>query len=238
VKIKQQFLKLLGSPRRKYVRFVRRRMLASDSIEHRFTWIHKSNLWGDRESASGPGSTLRYTENLRRRLPALFAEYEVRKVLDAPCGDFNWMKEVVRETGIRYVGADIVPQLVADNNARYKSERIGFIHADITRGALPAADLMICRDCLFHLSNADVARFVDNFCRSDIPYLLTTTHINHSGFDNRDIRTSEFRLLDLRKPPFSFPEPLCAIDDWIEDHPPRQMCLWSRDQLLGARARP
>src|SRR5260370_61794 len=125
-KFKQRLLKLLGSPKRKYLRLVRRRILASDSIEHRFTWVYKRNHWGDRESVSGPGSTLRYTENLRKQLPLLFAEYKVRKVLDAPCGDFNWMQEDVKEIDIDYVGADIVPQLVENNNALYKSERVGF----------------------------------------------------------------------------------------------------------------
>lgn len=231
---KKRLLKLLGSPKRKYSRFVRRRMLASNSIEHRFTWIYKRNHWGNCESVSGPGSTLRYTENLRKHLPLLFSEYKVRKVLDAPCGDFNWMKEVVKEIDIHYVGADIVPQLVESNNALYKSEHVGFIHADITNGALPAVDLMICRDCLFHFSYADIAKFINNFCQSDIPYLLTTTHINKSDFENKDIKTSEFRLIDLHKPPFFFPEPLFSIDDWVEPHPARQMRLWSKGQVLGA----
>ena len=233
-KFKQRILKLLASPKRKYSRYVRRQMLASESIERRFTWIYRSNVWGDRESVSGPGSTLRYTENLRKQLPLLFAEYKIRRVLDAPCGDFNWMKEVVKENDIDYVGADIVPQLVESNNVLYKSENVGFIHADITNGTLPAVDLMICRDCLFHFSYADIAKFIKNFCRSDIPYLLTTTHINKSGFENKDIKTSEFRLIDLRKPPFFFPEPLFTIDDWVESHPARQMGLWSKDQVLDA----
>ena len=64
------------------------------SNEDRFTWIYKNNYWQSNESASGTGSSLKNTENLRKELPALISKFSVQKIFDAPCGDFNWMGKV------------------------------------------------------------------------------------------------------------------------------------------------
>lgn len=234
-KSRNWLIKLLGSPKRKYLRFARKNILNAGTIEQRFTWVYNTKHWGNEESISGPGSTLKYTENLRKNLPSLFRQYEILSVLDAPCGDFNWMKEVVRSTEVSYFGMDIVQKLVEENQTRYRADNINFGHGDITQSELPASDLMICRDCLFHLSYDDIYRFLKNFLRSDIKFLLTTTHVNYAGdFENEDIKSSDFRKIDLFLPPFALPEPLRAIDDWIDPYPPRQMCLWSKQQIADA----
>lgn len=209
-----------------------RRLQAMGTPEERFTWIYRSNYWRDEESASGSGSSLRYTENLRRELPGLFERFGIRTVFDAPCGDFNWMRLVAESTDIRYVGADIVRPLIDSLRAKHGSSRIDFIHLDLIRGRFPAADLMICRDCLFHLSYADARRVLENFLASGIPYLLTTTHRNDGALVNRDIETGDFRMIDLFEAPFCLPKtPLARIDDWLTPDPEREMCLWSRDQV-------
>lgn len=64
------------------------------SAERVFSEVFQGNLWGDPESLSGPGSNLLETRTIRRDLPRLFAKYGVRSILDVPCGDFNWMKEM------------------------------------------------------------------------------------------------------------------------------------------------
>ena len=203
-----------------------------------FTHIYRHNKWGSSESVSGDGSTLEYTENLRKRLPQILGNYFVKTLLDTPCGDFRWMSLVVPSGDFRYIGGDIVKPLVEKNSCQYGNYRTSFVHLDLVKDPLPTADLMLCRDCLFHLSNDDIWSTLGHFVESEIPYLLTTTHINVSGFANTDIATGGFRLLDLFSPPFSFPEdPLERIDDWIYPHPPREMCLWSRGQVEQAYKR-
>lgn len=171
-----------------------------------FSRIHGEGLWGCAESASGIGSTLAATESVRRELPPLLARLGVRTLLDAPCGDFNWMS-AVDLGGVRYVGVDIVPGLVEQNRARYGP---GFICADITRDPLPRADLVLCRECLIHLPYRSARAALDNFRRSGAEYLLTT---NYPGAVNRDILTGQWRPLDLRAPPFNFGAPLATIDE-------------------------
>jgi hypothetical protein len=200
-----------------------------------FEFIWKSNYWGHDETRSGEGSSLEYTSGLRATLPSLFNRYRVESLLDAPCGDFNWMKEVVIPSGIKYIGADIVENMVSNLNTQYASGNVEFIVIDITSDKLPYADLMMCRDVLLHLTYQDTLRFLENFLDSQIPLLLTSTHDKSSNFKNKDIKVGHSRFVDLFSAPYSFPAPpLELIDDWIEPYPVRQLGLWTRSQVEDA----
>lgn len=206
------------------------------STEERFNLIYRSNHWNNLESISGNGSTYVYTEKLRSELPNLFSDFNIKNILDAPCGDFNWMKEVIRSVDINYTGGDIVKPLVMRLNKKYKDSKTSFIHIDLIKDKIPRTDLMICRDCLFHLSIKDIDKVIDNFIESKTTYLLTTTHVNNNNFKNKDIVTGSFRHIDLYSAPFNFPhDPIMKIDDWLPPDNPRQMCLWSRDQIISTR---
>ena len=177
---------------------------------------------------SGPGSTVKYTENLRQELPRLFKKYEISSMLDAPCGDYNWMR-LVERPNVRYIGADIVPELVDDNNARYADDNTHFILCDILKDELPAVDLWMCRDVLFHFPYADIFQTLSNLLRSDIDYLLTTDHPEQQ--QNTDGRIGSFRPMNMLLEPFCFPEPIVWIDDWIEGYWVRRMGLWDVKSL-------
>lgn len=215
-----------------------RELIAAPSVEARFTRIYELNYWGQAESVSGAGSSLAYTRSLREALPGLFDTYAVRRLLDAPCGDFNWMKHVLDAHPLDYVGGDLVAPMVEKLQQQYGQAQRRFVHLDITAGPFPEADLWLCRDCLFHLSYADIGRALQVFLDCGIPWLLTTTHLNPDGyFINSDIRSGDYRRIDLHAAPFNFPrDVLLAIDDWCDPEPPRQMCLWRRDQVAAAVA--
>lgn len=72
-----------------------------------FSDIFKSNDWNNDESVSGVGSSLSNTKTIIIKLPLLFEKYQIKSVLDAPCGDFNWMQNV-NKSRINYIGGDIV----------------------------------------------------------------------------------------------------------------------------------
>ena len=201
-----------------------------------FIGIFEGNYWNVHESVSGGGSTLRYTASLRNALPELFRSKSIESVYDAPCGDFNWMRHVVRETGIDYLGADIVPALIDELEKTRADARTRFIVSDIVTGAFPEADLWICRDCLFHLSYADIQQALANFVASKIPYVLTSTHRVPDGYRNEDIRSGGFRQIDLFSAPFCFPADVAfRVTDWVEGshYPRREMCVWTREQIAA-----
>ena len=192
-----------------------------------FTRVYEHNEWGDEESRSGPGSTTRRATQVRAALLDLFARFSIRSVVDAPCGDFNWMRIAAAETLESYVGADIVERLIADNRRRHESPGTRFVVCDITRDALPRADAIVCRDALVHFSFADVHAAIRNFRRSGSKYLLATTFT--SVPENTDIRTGGWRALNLQAAPFGFPGPVASIDDTPAAAPPgmvKRLSLW------------
>jgi SAM-dependent methyltransferase len=176
-----------------------------------FTQIWEHNGWGDTESRSGPGSNLSQTAFLRDALTDLLRDLQVQHLLDIPCGDFNWMKEVDLPSGVVYTGLDIVDSLIASNSARYANSMRSFRKGDILQYPLPKADLVLCRDCLVHLSFQDIVRAVDNLKRSGSTYLLVTHFLGNRK--NVDIRTGQWRPLRLTTQPFNFPPPLRFIDE-------------------------
>jgi hypothetical protein len=203
------------------------------SAEKIFMEFFDGNLWGDKESLSGAGSNLSETQTIRRELPDLFKRYQIGTILDVPCGDFNWMKEMDL-TGIIYLGGDIVKGLIDANKRKYGSENRSFTRMDIIKDQIPKTDLVLVRDCLVHLSFPDAFRALRNLCASGSRYLLTTTFPCRER--NRNILTGDWRPLNLRVEPFSFPEPLEII---IENHPvpeysDKSLALWEIRCIAGS----
>ncbi|HXQ69799.1 MAG TPA: hypothetical protein VN844_04910 [Pyrinomonadaceae bacterium] len=183
-------------------------------MQSTFAPFYSENRWGDAESVSGPGSSLERTVKLRSELPALLDEIGARTLLDAPCGDFNWMKHTTLNLA-QYIGADVIPELIARNQSLYGNERTGFVLLDLTRDKLPCVDVILCRDCFIHFSNRHVAAAIRNFKRSESTYLLTNTYPDWS--ENQNIRTGDFRYINLRMSPFNFPPPLKQIEEKLPD---------------------
>src|SRR5207237_1007888 len=115
-------------------------------LQERFARIYSTNLWSDPETRSGVGSRLDSTRVLRVELPKALRELGTGVLLDAPCGDFGWM-QYVDLTGIDYIGGDIVPSIVAQNQRLRANKSRRFIDLDLTRDKLPDADVLLCRDC-------------------------------------------------------------------------------------------
>ncbi len=171
-----------------------------------FETIYETNRWGSRESTSGTGSTLEQTRVTRQRLPSLLERYKIKSLLDIPCGDFHWMSHVsLNEIG--YIGGDIVQAIVHRNRTEHDHD---FRVLDIISSKLPESDLVITRDCLVHLSDANVFASIVNIKASGSKYLLTTTF---PGRENSDIQTGEWRAIDLQAGPFHFPIPIEIINE-------------------------
>src|SRR5690606_31544178 len=143
---------------------------------------------------------LRATETIRARLSDLLAQLGARSLLDAPCGDWNWMRHVDLPVE-RYYGVDIVRHVIATNLERYSDDRHSFLVADLTADPLPRAEVILCRDCLVHVSFQDAARIVDNFRSTGAEYLLLNTYPQVERNRNQFTGTN-WRRLNLRPPPF------------------------------------
>jgi len=190
--------------------FARRVLRPRAHMEATFAPFYTENRWGDDESVSGPGSSLTRTAKLRRELPDLLQEIGAHTLLDAPCGDFNWMKDT--RLGVeRYIGGDIISDLITRNQKLHGNDETQFLLLDLTRDKLPLADVILCRDCLIHFSYRHIAAAIKNFKRSGSTYLLTNSYPSWSK--NENIRTGDFRPINLTLPPFNFPSPLKQIGE-------------------------
>jgi hypothetical protein len=201
------------------------------STEARFAAIYQGNHWRNSESVSGFGSSMGATAVARTAIAEIVARYSVASILDVPCGDFNWMRHV--EFQGTYCGADIVRDLVALNQLHYGSDRRRFIVLDVINDPLPTCDLILCRDCLNHLSIDEAVRALSNIRASRSPYVALTNYPatksnrpQKSGFD--------YRPLNLEQPPFNWPPPLEA---WGEPgEPGKTLALWRIAEETGFNA--
>jgi len=189
-------------------RALRQYLLKIKTAEKVFTDIYKRNSWGGKHSVSGPGSDFDQTRVIVQELSALINDLNISTMLDIPCGDFFWMKDVDLSR-LNYIGADIVKELVQVNVERYSDDRVQFQCMNLISDELPNVDLIFCRDCLVHLSFADIFLALDNVCNSRSDYILTTTFTGR--MENSDIVTGQRHNLNLELAPFAFPQPLRII---------------------------
>lgn len=190
-----------------------------------FTGIFRNNGFGGSESISGPGSDLASTERLRSELPALFRSFGINRIVDAPCGDMNWMRHVEYEFDF-FIGADIVPDLISRLRVEFPSERIHFQTANICEDILPQADAVFCRDCFGHLSFANIRQATRLLKLSGTRFIITTTF---PEIENSDINAGGWRQINLEGEPFRWPIPMKLI----RENTPEREDTWTRRKCLG-----
>lgn len=186
---------------------------------------------GGEETRSGPGSDLAQTEVVRKILPELIKELDCKSLLDIPCGDFFWMKLV--PLSIDYIGADIEGSLIEENRKLHAAPNRTFLRLDIVKDPLPKTDLVLCRDCLFYLSNEDVFRSLKNMKASGATYLLMTTFPEKTK--NENIPTGSWRAINFELPPFGLPRPTRVFNEKcpVEGFEDKSLGLWKMTHIPG-----
>jgi SAM-dependent methyltransferase len=231
---KAVFRGLRASLNRKIIAIRWRKVFKQRTTKDRFTIIYREKLWKGSESVSGYGSGFEYTKNLRKTIVDIVNNFKIVSILDLACGDFNWMRYVVDKIPSSYLGVDIVDSLIQINKLKYETDKVNFATLDVINDDIPSANLVICRDVLFHLPYEDILKIINKVVKSPSKYLLITNHISmeNDHFENIDISTGDFRRIDLFKPPFSLPKSfILNVEDWLYPDPPRAMILFEVDQL-------
>lgn len=225
------FVKAHTSPH--LLRAVRAIRYRNRPIKSVFTELYYEPRRGQ-EMVSGPGSDLIQTAVISREIPALIKEFGIKTMLDAPCGDFYWMRRV--ELNVEsYIGVDIVDELIERHIRDHASDKRRFICLDITSDNLPRVDLIFSRDALVHLSFRDCWAALENFKASGSGYLLMTTFPETAK--NEDILTGEWRPINFERAPFNLPPPLRLINErCAEDggaYADKSLGLWTLDDILN-----
>lgn len=180
-----------------------------------FESIYANNVWGNKESLSGPGSTVKVTEILRPRLEWLLRLLNIKSILDVPCGDMNYMQHIDL-SGIHYLGADIVEELVNKNNEACKDRpNMRFQVLNVLEDPLPEAELIICRDLLVHFPNDAALQFLHKVKNSRSRYILMTHFMGDYAEKerNKEIKFGFWRPVSLTQAPFNWPHPFLSIPE-------------------------
>lgn len=195
---------------RRYVSWKNTRKWTGKEAKEVFTTIYQSNGWRGENSVSGRGSDLDQTIVIREQLPNILKHYNIRTILDIPCGDLHWIS-TVNLGNTKYIGGDIVDSLIELNRKKFPKENFSFEVINLITDKLPQADAILCRDCLVHFSYDNIFGVIRNLKTSSIKYLITTTFTNRNV--NEDIVTGNWRPLNLQAAPFNFPDPLLIINE-------------------------
>ena len=185
--------------------------ISADSIEDRFTNIYNKNLWfANKQSKSGSGSRLEAKQYLSEFLLNFLIETKAKNLTDLGCGDFYWMKEV--PLPCRYIGLDVVAPIIEENQQKYADDRHQFYHYNAVEDPIPdETDVILCREVLFHLSIEDGIKLIKNILESRVRYFLVTT--SDTVQENKDIRTGQFRNINLQLTPYFFPPYVNKVND-------------------------
>jgi SAM-dependent methyltransferase len=178
--------------------------LYAESPEEVFTKIYEQKIWGINEEngRSGGGSSLKATVEYRQFLECLLKIGNIHSVVDAGCGEWEFSKKI-DWSGILYIGYDVVRAIVEKDQKAYGCEHIQFVHADILSTDLPSADLLICKDLLQHLTNADIMALIAQFPKYKYCLIVNDVDKKTKSSLNRDMALGMTRTVDLTQPPFN-----------------------------------
>ncbi len=114
---------------------------------------------------------------------------------------------IAEETGIEYLGVDIVPQVIEHHARSFARKGISFQCLDIVKDHLPRADFCMIRQVFQHLSNAEIIAVLSNV--SQYPFALVSGHVpvkprsfNRDQSHGPHVRSTYGSGIYLDRPPF------------------------------------
>ncbi len=186
--------------------------LASLPVGDAFDEIYRRGHWGAKGS-SGRGSSGAWADGYVEIVARMIAERGVASVADVGCGDFQIGARLAHHVS-GYVGLDVSRVIVERNRRRFAAlDHVVFETMDLVEGPPPPVDLVLVRQVLQHLSNAQIERGLGNLERSGARMILVAEHVCLEGERARPnldlgrhtmrIRASVGSGVFLDRPPFS-----------------------------------
>ena len=186
-----------------------------------FNSIYKSNYWNKGEnfnpilqSYSGPGSIPNSTQtnSLILNLEKFFLNDNIKKILDAPCGDCAWIERIFK-MDIQYTGIDIVKELILNNKERFKKNKnVIFYCEDLTEyDKFDNYDFVLLRDFFIHLPLKNIQSIINNLKKSNCKYFAFNNYENIKV--NKEISTGQHRKINLNEKPFNLKKPFIKIQE-------------------------
>lgn len=183
------------------------------------------SLWIEKEKP-------RNSEALLALLPVILKRYNVKSFLDVGCSNRYWIKNV-DWSDIRYVGIDIVKQIVDINKSLWTDlefYRVNPIEESIKEYG--DFDMIFIRNMLIHNTLHGCKSILENVKQSGATYLMASTSPEiEENIDNKAIWVQK---RNLQIEPFNLPEPWDLIPEMIKTFKVREnnyMGIWSVKDL-------
>jgi thiol-disulfide isomerase/thioredoxin len=200
------------------------------------TYINKG--WGEEGDGSGPGSEPENTINTRKSLIKLIKEYNVKTLIDAPCGSCKWTKILLEDLQkenikINYYGFDIADQSIINANKNLDSLKtyhtIKIQQGSITDTQFPKADMILCRDTLQHLSYNSISKTLHNFAKTK-SIIVLGGYLNNSS--NHNIKDGDYFSINYTSEPFNMIPNYIYNDTVIQNGPTKYFFVFEDSQDL------
>lgn len=198
-----------------------------------FDNIYNTLYWGGGGDGSGPGSEPGATIPTVEAINNIVVKYNVSSIVDAACGACKWTHALIaklQEHGrrITYAGVDVssVAASRCKQNLEVKyPDAVTVFHGDMTTFKFPAADMLMCRDALQHMSYDMIRSALKNFASSDIRIFAAGSYVEN--YENANINTGDYFSINLTKPPFNFVDP----KDIIKEAHDKYILVYTIEQL-------
>jgi hypothetical protein len=204
-----------------------RKQYAALDVADAFSEIYRTKLWGGPEGQdffSGGGSGLLFSKPYVDRVVGFIADHQIRTFVDLGCGDFQVGRQVCAASGVRYVGVDVVPDLIAYNQSHFGGPLIEFRRANLIEDELPDGEFCVIRQVLQHLSNAQIHRVLEKCKKYRYVWVTEGVYVGPGSRPNLDIphgpdiRATFNSGLFLDLPPFSLKTtPILEIESPDDD---------------------
>jgi SAM-dependent methyltransferase len=196
-----------------------------------FRYVYEHSSWGNDPGSkyfSGVGSAgaagRTYVEVMSPILAGIAENSDSQiTIVDLGCGDFRVGSELLKRLpDVRYIGCDIVPELVEENTRRFGSDRIQFRCLDVVSQKLPVGQVYLVRQVFQHLPNLDIAIVLAKLAASPHVFVTEGQPEVQEGPRNPDKQAGaavrfDWKLgrgrgVELDQPPFNVPiKEICRV---------------------------
>lgn len=193
-------------------------------IKEVFTRVYEEHQWGGAGDSycSGSGSSGFHASQYAAVVKQLIQDKGIKTMIDLGCGDFV-VGRALRTEGVKYIGIDIVDNLIHKNLEAYGDAITSFQSLDMVKDQLPDGDLCIIRQVFQHLSNKQIVSVLQK--TKKFKYILITEHypapfvkirVNVDKIHGPDTRIHDDSAVFLDEQPFNVPTQSITLISDIE----------------------
>ncbi len=176
---------------------------ATYSDKQVFTNIYEKDLWG---GGSGPGSKIYNAGPFLEYLQNFIDTQKISTIVDIGCGDWELMRTIRIPNHIKYLGLDIVDQIIAENEKKYAKDNVKFSAVDSVKDlSAYKGDLLVIKDVLMHWEKSQVFYAMKNIIPNFKYAIIVNSILMPEAAYTKDLNAKfgETKIIDLQKAPFS-----------------------------------